>query len=107
MASPIRATVRRSKSQRRGERALSEAIERAAYGALCAGGCRTSPGGNATLRLVAGEARIRRHFKPGFALDEEPLGLSTSTTAGSHVVYIHPDRLEQAEPVNKLETAEG
>lgn len=50
---------------------------------------------DATLRLVAGEARIRRRFKPGFVLDDEVLGLTTSTPAGTSVVYIHPDRLEQ------------
>ena len=50
---------------------------------------------DATLRLVAAEARIRRRFKPGFVLDDELLGLTTSTSSGSNVVYIHPDRLEQ------------
>ena len=50
---------------------------------------------DATLRLVATEARIRRRFKPGFVLDDELLGLTTSTSAGSTVIYIHPDRLHQ------------
>ena len=50
---------------------------------------------DATLRLVVAEARIRRRFKPGFVLDDELLGLTTSTARGSAVVYIHPDRLEQ------------
>lgn len=49
----------------------------------------------AALRLVAAEARIRRRFKPGFVLDDELLRLTTSTSSGSNVVYIHPDRLEQ------------
>ena len=50
---------------------------------------------DATLRLIASEARIRRRFKPGFVLDDEVLGLTTSTSGGTSVVYIHPDRLEQ------------
>jgi len=50
---------------------------------------------DATLRLVASEARIRRRFKPGFVLDDELLGLTTSASSGSIVVYIHPDRLQQ------------
>ncbi len=50
---------------------------------------------DATLRLVSAEARMRRRFKPGFVLDDELLGLTTSTSSGSNVVYIHPDRLEQ------------
>ena len=50
---------------------------------------------DATLRLVAAEARIRRRFKPGFVLDDELLGLTTSSGSGSTVVYIHPDRLQQ------------
>lgn len=50
---------------------------------------------DATLRLVATEARIRRRFKPGFVLDDELLGLTTSASSGSIVVYIHPDRLQQ------------
>jgi hypothetical protein len=37
---------------------------------------------DATLRLVAAEARIRRRFKPGFVLDDELIGLTTSTPAG-------------------------
>ncbi|MCK6527705.1 hypothetical protein L6R50_09120 [Myxococcota bacterium] len=50
---------------------------------------------DATLRLIAAEARIRRRFKPGFVLDDELLGLTTSTPSGGNVVYIHPDRLDQ------------
>jgi hypothetical protein len=50
---------------------------------------------DATLRLVASEALIRRRFKPGFVLDDELLGLTTSTESGSNVVYLHPDRFEQ------------
>ena len=50
---------------------------------------------DATLRLVAAEARIRRRFKPGFVLDDELIGLTTSTPAGANVVYLHPDRFEQ------------
>jgi hypothetical protein len=49
---------------------------------------------DATLRLVAGEARIRRRFKPGFVLDDEVIGL-TATSGSGAVVYLHPDRLEQ------------
>jgi hypothetical protein len=50
---------------------------------------------DATLRLVAGEARIRRRFKPGFVLDDELIGLTTTTPGGAAVVYLHPDRFEQ------------
>ncbi len=49
---------------------------------------------DATLRLVATEARIRRSFKPGFVLDDELLGLATTSGRGA-VIYIHPDRLTQ------------
>ncbi len=57
---------------------------------------------DATLRLVAAEARIRRAFKPGFVLDDELLGLTTTTAGGRAVVYIHPDRLEQVIKAHKL-----
>ena len=50
---------------------------------------------DATLRLVSAEARIRRRFKPGFVLDDELIGLTTSTPAGANVIYLHPDRFEQ------------
>ena len=50
---------------------------------------------DATLRLVAAEARIRRGFKPGFVLDDELIGLTTSAPSGANVVYLHPDRFEQ------------
>jgi hypothetical protein len=50
---------------------------------------------DSTLRLIAGEARIRRRFKPGFVLDDELLGLTTSTSVGAIIIHIHPDRLEQ------------
>jgi len=56
---------------------------------------------DATLRLVAAEARIRRRFKPGFVLDDELLGLTTSTPRGHAVVYIHPDRLAQVVKAHK------
>jgi len=57
---------------------------------------------DAALRLVAAEARIRRAFKPGFVLDDELLGLTTTTGGGRAVVYIHPDRLEQVIKAHKL-----
>ncbi len=50
---------------------------------------------DATLRLVVAEARIRRRFKPGFVLDDELLGLTTSSASGTNVVYLHPDRFAQ------------
>lgn len=50
---------------------------------------------DATLRLVATEARIRKRFKPGFVLDDELLGLTTSAASGSTIIYLHPDRFEQ------------
>ena len=50
---------------------------------------------DATLRLVAAEARMRRRFKPGFVLDDELIGLTTSTASRSAVVYLHPDRFAQ------------
>ncbi len=56
---------------------------------------------DATLRLVATEAQIRRRFKPGFILDDELLGLTTSSTSGSNVVYIHPDRMKQVVKAHK------
>lgn len=57
---------------------------------------------DATLRLVATEARIRRSFKPGFVLDDELLGLTTTTSGQRAVVYLHPDRLEQVIKAHKL-----
>ncbi len=56
---------------------------------------------DATLRLVATEAQIRRRFKPGFILDDELLGLTTSSTSGANVVYIHPDRMKQVVKAHK------
>ena len=56
---------------------------------------------DATLRLVAGEARIRRKFKPGFVLDDELLGLTATTGSGRAVVYIHHDRLDQVVKAHK------
>jgi len=56
---------------------------------------------DATLRLVAAEARIRRRFKPGFVLDDELLGLTTSSTSGTNVVYLHPDRFAQVVKAHK------
>jgi len=50
---------------------------------------------DATLRLVAAEARIARRFKPGFVLDDELMGLAATTLAGGAVVYVHPDRFAQ------------
>ena len=54
-----------------------------------------------TLRLIASEARIRRRFKPGFVLDDELLGLTTASSGGRAVVYIHPDRLAQVAKAHK------
>jgi hypothetical protein len=56
---------------------------------------------DATLRLVATEAQIRRRFKPGFILDDELLGLTTSSTSGANVIYIHPDRMKQVVKAHK------
>jgi len=56
---------------------------------------------DATLRLVAVEARIRRRFKPGFVLDDELIGLTTSSASGTNVVYLHPDRLAQVVKAHK------
>lgn len=56
---------------------------------------------DATLRLVVGEAQIRRRFKPGFVLDDELLGLTTSSSRRTAVVYIHPDRLAQVIKAHK------
>ena len=56
---------------------------------------------DATLRLVAAEAQIRRRFKPGFVLDDELLGLTTSTPSGGIVVYLHPDRMKQVVKAHK------
>ncbi len=56
---------------------------------------------DATLRLVAAEARIRRRFKPGFVLDDELIGLTTSSASGMNVVYLHPDRFAQVVKAHK------
>lgn len=56
---------------------------------------------DATLRLVASEAQMRRRFKPGFVLDDELLGLTTSGARRMSVVYIHPDRLAQVVKAHK------
>ncbi len=56
---------------------------------------------DATLRLVATEAQIRRRFKPGFILDDELLGLTTSSGSGANVIYIHPDRMKQVVKAHK------
>ena len=56
---------------------------------------------DATLRLVAAEALIRRRFKPGFILDDELLGLTTSSASGANIVYIHPDRMKQVVKAHK------
>ena len=56
---------------------------------------------DATLRLVAIEARIRRRFKPGFVLDDELIGLTTSAASGTNVVYLHPDRFAQVVKAHK------
>ena len=50
---------------------------------------------DATLRLVAAEARIRRRFRPGFVLDDELVGLTATTPNGGIVIYVHPDRFQQ------------
>lgn len=50
---------------------------------------------DATLRLLCAEARIRRRFKPGFVLNDEVMGLTSTGANGSGVVYIHPDRFDQ------------
>ncbi|MFH1467815.1 MAG: hypothetical protein ABIO70_25750 [Pseudomonadota bacterium] len=50
---------------------------------------------DATLRLIAAEARIRRRFRPGFVLDDELIGLTATTPAGGIVIYVHPDRFAQ------------
>ena len=56
---------------------------------------------DATLRLIAAEARIRRRFRPGFVLDDELVGLTSSTASGGTVIYIHPDRFAQVVKAHK------
>lgn len=51
---------------------------------------------DATLRLLATEARIRRKFKPGFVLDDKVYGMTTNS-----VVYIQPDKLAQVIKAHK------
>lgn len=48
---------------------------------------------DATLRLMASEARIKRRFKPGFILDNDLNGLAQPPTSASMmpVIYINPD----------------
>ena len=49
---------------------------------------------DATLRLVAAEARIKRTFAPGFILDDNVAAMAASEgSAGRLVVYIHPNTL--------------
>jgi hypothetical protein len=50
---------------------------------------------DATLRLVATEARIKRRFKPGFVLDDQVIGLTSKSESGALVIYLHPDRFEE------------
>ena len=46
---------------------------------------------DATLRLVAAEARIKRRFSPGFILDDNKSALvAEEGSDGRLVVYIHP-----------------
>ncbi len=62
---------------------------------------------DATLRMMAAEAKIRRKFKPGFVLDDKVVGLTASTQGADSerrspsVVYIHPDRFEQVVNAHK------
>ncbi len=48
---------------------------------------------DATLRLVAAEARLRRRFVPGFLLDDEVAGMAESRQGKPPVIYINPDKL--------------
>ncbi|MBL8618930.1 MAG: hypothetical protein JNM72_25185, partial [Deltaproteobacteria bacterium] len=50
---------------------------------------------DATLRLVAAEAQLRRRFKPGFVLDDEVIGLTATSGESKAVIYLHPDRFAQ------------
>jgi hypothetical protein len=50
---------------------------------------------DATLRLIAAEARIRSRFRPGFVLDDDLVGLTATTPGGAVVIYVHPDRFVQ------------
>ncbi len=50
---------------------------------------------DATLRLVAAEAQLRRRFKPGFVLDDEVIGLTATSGESRAVIYLHPDRFAQ------------
>ena len=50
---------------------------------------------DATLRLVATEARIRRSFRPGFVLDDNVVGEAIERPGGRRFVFIHPDRFAQ------------
>ncbi len=56
---------------------------------------------DATLRLIAAEARIRRPFKPGFVLDDTTVGMAERTPAGHNVIYLHPDRYAAVLKVHK------
>ena len=57
---------------------------------------------DATLRLVANEAGIRRRFKPGFVLNDSVLGLCDGNGTSMPVVYIHPDYMASALKAHKL-----
>lgn len=60
---------------------------------------------DATLRLIAGEGRIRRRFSPGFVLDDRVTGLaSLEQVPGAErraVVYVHPDTLKSVVTAHK------
>lgn len=51
---------------------------------------------DATLRLIASEARMKWRFKPGFVLDDEVWGLTKPSDTAGAVVYLHPDKFRQA-----------
>ena len=47
------------------------------------------------LRVIAGEARLRRRFKPGFVLDDDVVGLASKTERGEIVISLNPDRFAE------------
>ena len=47
---------------------------------------------DATLRMIASEARVARSFKPGFILNDDVMALTAAENSGN-VVYVHPDKL--------------
>lgn len=54
-----------------------------------------------TLRLIAGETRMRFALRPGFVLDDKVRGLAEKAPSGVRVIYANPDFLQHAAKAHK------